>query len=290
MSPSNLNHAHPFSLLTPSATTYPPQQQSSTIPAPITLRTPCTTLQRKYEEVSWTQIRSVLYHSSFWLFIVIITILLVGAAWGLGEQAWRTGGQKNWNTVVLVTAYAVLLIVSIAHAWSRWLSIKRILRTMPKPYIPIKPDDVPEKVAKYIATEYSRTAVIAHISQATSSQQEGWGRPGTKWEDKHFRSYILSTIPILREALNIPRDHPPLSLQPFFSAVSDVKDNGGIRVLINTWAQYIEKARYGKREPEEREAGAVEKLVEIIILTMEIKNRKQDRQEGGNERERAIRF
>ncbi len=27
-------------------------------------------------------------------------------------------------------------------------------------------------------TEYSRTAVIAHISQATTGQQEGWGRPG----------------------------------------------------------------------------------------------------------------
>jgi hypothetical protein len=27
--------------------------------------------------------------------------------------------------------------------------------------------------------EYSRTAVIAHISQATKGWQEGWGRPGT---------------------------------------------------------------------------------------------------------------
>jgi hypothetical protein len=26
--------------------------------------------------------------------------------------------------------------------------------------------------------EYSRTAVIAHISQATKGYQEGWGRPG----------------------------------------------------------------------------------------------------------------
>jgi hypothetical protein len=26
--------------------------------------------------------------------------------------------------------------------------------------------------------EYSRTAVIAHISQATKGMQEGWGRPG----------------------------------------------------------------------------------------------------------------
>lgn len=35
-----------------------------------------------------------------------------------------------------------------------------------------------QKVAKHIATEYTRTAVIAHISQATTGKQEGWGRPG----------------------------------------------------------------------------------------------------------------
>jgi len=34
--------------------------------------------------------------------------------------------------------------------------------------------------------EYSRTAVIAHISQATKGWQEGWGRPG--------KSEILSDI------------------------------------------------------------------------------------------------
>jgi hypothetical protein len=33
-------------------------------------------------------------------------------------------------------------------------------------------------VADHIMVEYSRTAVIAHISQATKGWQEGWGRPG----------------------------------------------------------------------------------------------------------------
>lgn len=27
--------------------------------------------------------------------------------------------------------------------------------------------------------EYSRTAVVAHISQPVEGKQEGWGRPGT---------------------------------------------------------------------------------------------------------------
>ena len=76
--------------------------------------------------------------------------------------------------------------------------------------------------------EYSRTAVVAHISQSTKGQQEGWGRPGTftlppvkvpafqkyvakidadgvgtKWENQHLRSYITSTIPKLRQSLHL---------------------------------------------------------------------------------------
>lgn len=103
-------------------------------------------------------------------------------------------------------------MISVIHVWSRLLSVKKILRTMPKPYMPTKQIDVPrvsrvctlrylvdcpnldwvagprcfvdvgadieQKVADHIMIEYSRTTVIAHISQATTSQQEGWGRPG----------------------------------------------------------------------------------------------------------------
>jgi hypothetical protein len=76
---------------------------------------------------------------------------------------------------------------------------------MPKPYVPTKAIDLPtvrrhfhfylsshthtvslsgsigadqEVIADHIMVEYSRTAVIAHISQATKGMQEGWGRPG----------------------------------------------------------------------------------------------------------------
>ena len=49
-------------------------------------------------------------------------------------------------------------------------------------------------MADHISTEYSRTAVIAHIGQATTGQQEGWGVPGTKWADKHFRTAIVATL------------------------------------------------------------------------------------------------
>lgn len=34
-------------------------------------------------------------------------------------------------------------VSSVAHIWSRVLSVKRILRTMPKPYVPTKAIDLP---------------------------------------------------------------------------------------------------------------------------------------------------
>ncbi|KAK8864729.1 hypothetical protein IAR55_001985 [Kwoniella newhampshirensis] len=221
------------------------------------------------------RISSILYHSSFYLFILIIATLLVGSAWGLGEQAWRTGGQRKWNIVILVGSYVALGIISIMHVWSRVLSIKRILRTMPRPYIPTKTVDLPVKVANHIATEYSRTAVIAHISQATSGRQEGWGRPGTKWENMHFRTYILSTLPTMRQALAPSSTSSPTSLQPLFTAADAFNDNGAIRLFVNSYAKMIESALYARQEPEEAEAAAVEKVVEIIMLTLEVKRRRE---------------
>lgn len=201
--------------------------------------------------------------------------MLVGAAWGLGEQAWHTGPQQGWNIVVLAAAYAVFLILTVTHAWSRYLSVKQIMKTMPKPYMPIKPDDLPEKVSRHIATEYSRTAVISHISQATQGEQDGWGRPGTKWEATWLREYILGTVGVMKEALGVG-DGPPLSLTPFYEAADRLDDSGAVRLLVNSWAKYVEKARYGKKEPNEREAGAVERLVEVVVLTMEIKRQKKE--------------
>jgi hypothetical protein len=63
---------------------------------------------------------------------------------------------------------------------------------------PVKADTV-QKVANHVAREYARTSVIAHISQASTSYHEGWGAPGTRWENVHYRSFILATVPAMRE-------------------------------------------------------------------------------------------
>lgn len=53
--------------------------------------------------------QSFLYHTSFTFFILILSALMVGSAWGLGEQAWRTDHQRRWNVFALVAAYVAFV-------------------------------------------------------------------------------------------------------------------------------------------------------------------------------------
>lgn len=207
----NPTHAYPPNSAYPTTRTNPPSPPK----------------RRRKRRSALKTFYSVLYHTTFYFFILITAALLVGSAYGLGEQALRTGGQRKWNLFVLSAAYVALVcpslllpthsnqkiddeandqgLVSIVHVWSRILSVKKILRSMPKPYMPTKQIDLPkvgniprsaqtclhfhntsradrqQKVSDHIMTEYSRTAVIAHISQATTGQQEGWGRPGERF-------------------------------------------------------------------------------------------------------------
>ncbi|KAK4685852.1 hypothetical protein P7C73_g4285, partial [Tremellales sp. Uapishka_1] len=51
---------------------------------------------------------SILYHTSFYFFILLTAVLIIGSAWGLGEQAFRSAGQRRWNIVALVGGYVAL--------------------------------------------------------------------------------------------------------------------------------------------------------------------------------------
>jgi hypothetical protein len=97
--------------------------------------------------------------------------------------------------VTIATTAHTQALISIAHFISRVHTNRIQLKAIPRPYMPTKAldldqasgacttcrADVPadaQKVADHIMTEYSRTAVIAHIGQATTDKQEGWGAPG----------------------------------------------------------------------------------------------------------------
>ncbi|KAL7420822.1 hypothetical protein Q5752_004775 [Cryptotrichosporon argae] len=212
---------------------------------------------------------SFLYHTTFYLFVLVIAVLLVASVAGLIVQAWLSGGNRRWNIFVVVAAYVIVAAIAIVHVWSRLLSINKTLRTMPKPYIPTKTIDVPKKVADHVAAEYSRTAVVAHISQATTGEQEGWGRPGTKWETVHFRTYILSTVATMRDMF-APVPSAPHDLAPLLAAASAL-DPGPLKVFVSSYLAIVERARYARREPTEVDAQAVERVVELVGRLVEVR-------------------
>lgn len=144
----------------------------------------------------------------------------------------------------------------------------------------------PQKVANHIATEYSRTAVIAYISQATAAAQEGWGRLGTRWDGVHFRTFILGTVPEMREILlgRKTATGTPLSTAPLIAAADALATEGGsaagkpdpLRIFVASWASIVERARFARAEPSEADAAAVEKVVEFVRNLAELRRQRRD--------------
>ena len=71
----------------------------------------------------------------------------------------------------------------------------------------------------------------------------------------------------LETALSAHGRGPPLSLDPLFDAADRVGDTGAIRLLVNSYARIIDRARYSRREPTEKDATACEKVVDLVTLT-----------------------
>jgi len=59
--------------------------------------------------------QSAVYHTTFYLFIIIVGCLVVGSAYGLGEQAVQSGGQSRFNLFVMVAAYVVVVSSLSSH-------------------------------------------------------------------------------------------------------------------------------------------------------------------------------
>ncbi|BEI85645.1 hypothetical protein CcaverHIS002_0510460 [Cutaneotrichosporon cavernicola] len=228
------------------------------------------------------RVRSALYHTSFTIFVLILAALLMGSAWGLGEQAWRTDHQRRWNLFAMVAAYAGVVIISLFHIGSRLTSVRRSLNTMPKPYMPTKTMDLPKKVANHIATEYSRTAMIAHISQATAGMHEGWGRPKTKWEGIHYRTSILDTLPEMRVLLLGDTPNRPNDLGALIAAASRIDPShrqgepSTLELFVASYVDMVQRARYQRAEPTEKEASAVEKVVAFVRNLIAVKRQKAE--------------
>lgn len=71
--------------------------------------------------------------------VVVAVVVTVSVAVVLAVAVVAGEREAVYDSLSVLTPQA---IVSIAHIWSRLLSIKKILRTMPKPYVPTKQIDL----------------------------------------------------------------------------------------------------------------------------------------------------
>jgi hypothetical protein len=56
-------------------------------------------------------------------------------------------------------------------------------------------------------------------------------------------------------------------MQTLHEAADSIGDNGALRLFVNTYVNFIERARFARREPTESDAAAVDKVVDVILLT-----------------------
>ena len=73
---------------------------------------------------------------------------------------------------------------------------------------------------------------------------------------------------LVSAAILCPRlSSPPQALDPLLEAADDVGDNGVVRLLVNSYVNIIDRARYAGREPDEEDAMACDKLVDAVRST-----------------------
>ncbi|CAL1695991.1 unnamed protein product [Somion occarium] len=199
-----------------------------------------------------------------YVLLVLVTTFFVGLSCAaLLSQAVRTSPNRSWirnvNAVVIGAAYAVVAAASVFFCLKRRIAVHRRLQRIAKSYQTPGKAEFPKTVYRYIQQEYARACLIAYEAQPKDGFQEGWGRPGTKYENVRFRTELLNTIREIDELAHLVIPSHPL-LRPHsrmlhhFRWLSPLleKDEDGITPL-HYYDSVIQLARHASREPTEEE-------------------------------------
>ncbi|TFK78801.1 hypothetical protein K466DRAFT_506707 [Polyporus arcularius HHB13444] len=199
-----------------------------------------------------------------YVILVLITTFFVAISCALLlSQAARTAPNgsfiENFNAVVIGAAYVLVLVLSLAFCIKRRIAVHRRLQRISKTFHTLGKNDVPDTVFRYIQQEYTRACLIAYESRPKDGYQEGWGRPGTKFEGVRFRTSLLDTVRKIDTLAHkvIPR-HPALRPQArmlhHFRFILPLlsKDEDGLTPL-HYYDSAIQLARHMSREPTEQE-------------------------------------
>ncbi|KAK7694568.1 hypothetical protein QCA50_001754 [Cerrena zonata] len=196
--------------------------------------------------------------------LVLITTFFVALSCAIIlSQAVRTSPTRSWahnfNAVVIGATYAIVAVASVFFCLKRRITVHRRLQRIAKSYQTPGKSEFPKPVFHYIQQEYARACLITYEAQPKDGFQEGWGRPGTKYDNMRFRTELLNSIREIDELahLVIP-SHPPLRphsrMLHHFRWILPLleKDQDGLTPL-HYYDSVIQLARHTTREPTEEE-------------------------------------
>jgi hypothetical protein len=91
-----------------------------------------------------------LYQSSLYFLVVLISVVLLGSGYDIAQQVISSsrGPVRFTDTWILAGAYLSVAAASVVIFFSRLYSVRRVLASIPKGYLPLGRDEL-NKVISY---------------------------------------------------------------------------------------------------------------------------------------------
>ncbi|KAI0001979.1 hypothetical protein BJV77DRAFT_938483 [Russula vinacea] len=219
----------------------------------------------------------ILYIFAWLVFGFAVGVSLVGFLSQAVRTSRRRSFKNNIDVLIIITAYSIVVLMSLAFCLKRRISMFRKLQRLSRGRVALRKGDIPKGVHGFVTQEYSRACLIAFESLPKDANREGWGKPGTQWDGVCFRRFLLNTIPALdaQARLLIP-SLPPLRRNDrishhyrFIAPLMPTDDEG--RSPLHYYDSAIQLARQADREPTEREfevgIAAADEIKKILFET-----------------------
>ncbi|CAG8538113.1 4119_t:CDS:2, partial [Funneliformis mosseae] len=160
------------------------------------------------------------------------------------------------TVIIAGGSYFLMGFIAVILGFSRLYTVKRALSDIPKSQVPINEKDIPKSVHNLIVSELTRVSRIALAGEPRPEDggRPGWGRPGSSYNNIHFRSSIIETLSLIEQqavrcSLNLARQ-PSMSVQRYIDFLIEHKID---RELGHAYVEGYERARFSDDEvPEEQ--------------------------------------
>ncbi|CAG8598258.1 11411_t:CDS:2, partial [Scutellospora calospora] len=183
---------------------------------------------------------------------------------------------SEYYTYVYIASGSYFLtgFVAVLLGWCRLNLVKNALTNIPKSYMPIKKKDLPNSVFNLITKELTNVSLIAWAGEPKPEDINlpGWGRPGSDYDDIHFRTSMTNTFSLIEQnALNhlSLKRQPSMSVQRYIDLLIEHKaiDRG----LGHAYVESYERARFSEDEVSQKQYTEFMKLVLQLLRRLVIK-------------------